>query len=116
MSAFGFARGALALGIPELPLSVPPVYLVVAGGTWGLAGLAMGLGLLRGTRWAPAFTRAATFALAAWYWADRLLLARSDYLQRSWPAAAVMSLLAVAAAFWVLGRPAAKTFFGETCA
>ncbi len=93
-----------------------PVYLVVAGGTWGVAGLVMGLGLLRGSRWAPAFTRAATLALAAWYWADRLLLARSDYLQRSWPAAAALTAVLVGAAAWIPGRPAARAYFGETCA
>ncbi len=80
---------------------------------WGAVGLMVGLGLLRGARWAPVFTRATALCLAAWYWADRLLLARSDYVQRSWPAAAAVTVLLITAALWVPNRPAARAFFRE---
>ncbi len=116
VSALGFARLVLALRLPELPLSVSPSYLVMGGAVWGIVGLALGLGLLRGARWAPGLTRAATLVLAAWYWADRLLLTRSDYLRRSWPAAAAATALLSGAALWVPTRPSVRAFFGETSA
>lgn len=116
VSALGFARLTLSFTLPELPLAVPPAYLAGTGGTLGAVCLAMALGLLRGNRWAPAFTRAAALALAAWYWADRLLLARSDYVQRSWPAAAAITAVLIGAALWIPGQPSARAFFGETSA
>lgn len=116
VSALGFSRMALAFGLAELPLAVSPAYLAVAGGAWGAIGLAVGLGLLFGIRRAPAFTRAATLTMVGWYWADRLLLGRSDYLQRSWPAAAALSALLTVAAMWILRRPTARAYFGEISA
>lgn len=113
MSALGFTRLALAIRLPELPFTVPTAYLALSGAAWGIIALLTAFGLLRGAAWAPTLTRATALALAGCYWGDRLLFARGDYTGRSWPAAALVTLLALVSLQWVLSRPAAKVFFRE---
>jgi hypothetical protein len=91
-----------------LPFS--PLYLALTGLVWGLVGLVLGWGLLRGRTWAPGFTRLVALAFLIYFWLDRLLLARQT---TNWPFAAVMSLLVLALVFWTLSRRKARIFFGE---
>ena len=86
-AAFYLARLVLSLALPDLPLSVPEWYLPLTGAVWGGAALALGFGLLRGSRRAYRFLFWAVPIYLGWYWADRLLLVRSDFAQRSLPAA-----------------------------
>jgi hypothetical protein len=53
-------------------------------------------------------------AFAVWYWADRLFIARSHYLDITWPPALAITLLTLLGLFWLLSRPAARNFFGES--
>lgn len=113
MSVFGFTRLALAIRLPDLPLTVCKTYLILGGGAWGTATLLSASSLFRGTSWAPTLTRCTALALAVWYWLDRLVFVHTDYAQRSWPAAAFLTLLALACLHWALTRPAARAYFGE---
>jgi hypothetical protein len=112
-AVFYLARLALSLALPELPLSVPRWYLPLTGAIWGGVALAAGIGLLRGSR--QAFR--ALFWLAplylAWYWVDRLVFVRSDFAQRSLPAALLISVVGVAALYLALTRRSVRTYFGE---
>jgi hypothetical protein len=101
------------LSLPELPLTVPRWYPALTGGVWAAAAGGAGWGLLTGQRRAPAFARAAALAFLAWYWADRLLLARSDYARSTLAFSAGVTFIAAGLLFWVLARPAVRSFFGE---
>ena len=112
-AAFYLARLVLSLALPRLPLSVPEWYLPLTGAVWGGAALVLGFGLLRGSRRAYRFLFWAVPIYLGWYWADRLLLVRSDFAQRSLPAALVLSAIAVALVYLALTRPSVRTYFGE---
>ncbi len=110
------ARFALGLALPDLPLSVPEWYLPATGLVWGLGGLAAVYGLFRGRPWAPSLVRWGSGMYLLWYWADRLLLARSEYARVSWPAAALLSLAALGLLAWGLRRPAVRAYYREDVA
>jgi len=112
-AAFYLARLVLSLALPDLPLSVPEWYLPLTGAVWGGAALVLGFGLVRGSRRAYRFLFWAVPVYLGWYWADRLLLVRSDFAQRSLPAALVMSAIAVALVVLALTRPSVRMYFGE---
>jgi hypothetical protein len=112
-AAFYLTRLVLSFSLPDLPLSVPGWYLPLTGAIWGGAALVLGIGLLRGSR--PAY-RTLLWAVPiylAWYWADRLLFVRSDFAQRSLPAALVMSAVGVAVVILALTRRSTRVYFEE---
>jgi hypothetical protein len=98
---------------PDLPLSVPPSYLVISGAVWGVAWVAVAVALFTGRRWAPRATLAVGAAFLLWSWADRLLFVRSEYALRTLPFGLAVSLLASALVIVALRRPAARRYFGE---
>ena len=100
--------------LPELSLPFPDWYLLLRNGLWGLSGLIAAGGLFFSRSWALSFTQWAGVAFAIWYWSDRLLLARSDYAKRSWPAAAAVTLLAGLWLLWILKRPSIQDYFRES--
>ena len=108
------ARLVLGLDLPDIPLNVPHWYLPLTGAVWGGMGIAAAYGLFRGHSWAPALARWGALAFALWYWSDRLFLARSHYLDITWPVALAVTLLMVTLLFWLLSRSAAGHFFGES--
>lgn len=110
------ARLVLGFDLPDIPLTVPGWYLPLTGGIWGAWGLTAAYGLFGGLPWAPALARWGALAFVLWYWVDRLVLARSHYLDVTWPAALAITLLSLLGFFWLLSRPAAKHFFGENTA
>jgi hypothetical protein len=108
------ARLALSLSLPDLPMSVPEWYLPLTGAVWGVLALVLGFGLLRGSRRAYRLLGWALALYLGWYWADRLLFVRSDFAQRSLPAALVISAIAVTLVTLALTRPSTRAYFGET--
>ena len=103
----------MSLTLPDLPLSVPAWYLPLTGAVWGGVALGLGFGLLRGSRQAYRFMFWAAPTYLAWYWADRLLLVRSDFSQRSLPAALLMTALGATLVYLALLRPSVRTYFRE---
>lgn len=97
--------------IASLSPSVSPAYLMLTGLIFGLAGIPAALGLWIGRAWAPRAVYGLASALAAYYWLDFAFFVVSDAARGSWPLAAGATVLAVGWVFWVLGRPAARTFF-----
>ena len=98
---------------PDLPLSVPPSYLVITGAIWGAAWVGVAVALFTGRRWAPRAMLLVGAAFLLWTWADRLLFVRSEYALRTLPFGLAVTLLAVALVLVVLRRPAVRRFFGE---
>jgi hypothetical protein len=100
VSAIGWLRLVAGLRLPDLPLTVPRWYIPLSGGCLAVLAMIAAASLFLGARWAPAFTLSVATALSAWYWADRLLLAHSDYARVTWPAAAFVNLILLAWIFW----------------
>jgi hypothetical protein len=113
LAAFYLARLVLSRALPDLPLSVPAWYLPLRGAIWGGVALVLGVGLLRGSRRAYRLLVWAAPIYLLWYWTDRLLFVRSDFAQRSLPAALVFSAIGLALFYLALTRPSARTYFGE---
>jgi hypothetical protein len=112
-AAFYLARFVLGLTLPALPLTVPGWYLPLTGLIWGGVALLLGVGLWRGSHRAYRAMFWGIPVYLAWYWIDRLFLARSDFAQRSLPAALVMSVAAVTVIYLALTRRSARTYFEE---
>ena len=110
---FYLARLALSLSFLDLPLSVPAWYLPLTGAIWGGVALALGLGLLRGSPRAYRLTFWMAVVYWVWYWADRLLLIKTDFAQRSQPAALVVTIVSLILTVWALTRPSARAYFEE---
>lgn len=92
-------------------LNPGPLYQAVVGAVWGAGGLICGAGLLLRRRWAPAVTRAVVVLLAAWFWADYLLLTRDPAAKGNWPFLLVLTVIGIAFTFAVLALNRQKQFF-----
>ncbi len=113
VSAVYLTRLVVGLTIPTLPLTVPAWYLPLSGAVWGLLALATAAGLYTGRTWAPLAFRLGGALYLAWYWLDRLLLARTDYALRTIPSSVFLTLLAVLVSLWVLRRSSFRAYFRE---
>lgn len=113
-AAFYLARLVLSRGLPDLPLSVPDWYLPLTGGVWGGLGLALGIGLWRGSRRAYRALFRAAPAYLGWYWMDRLLFVQTDFSRRSLPAGLLLSVVGLLVLYLALTRPSARAYFTET--
>ena len=106
--------GALAwFSLPDLPYTVPPIYLLIRNGFWGAWGLISAFGAFFGRSWAPRLILWGGLALVSWYWVDRIFLAQSGYSRANWPISAIVTVLAVASVGWVLSRPVVRTYYQE---
>ena len=92
-------------------LSVPPVYLMVSGLVWGVAGLILAFWLWTGRPAAVSGTLIAALAYSLYYWIDRSLLAAGP-TAANWPFALLVNLFLLVVVFLILFRPKARTFFG----
>lgn len=112
-SAFYLARLILSLASPPLPLSVPSWYLPLTGAVWGGLGLALTIGLWRGSQKAYRRTLWTIPVYLAWYWIDRLAFLRSEFAQTSRPAALLVTVAALVLLLGALTRNSAREFFRE---
>jgi hypothetical protein len=99
--------------LESLP-GVSPLYLAVTGFVWAAAGLFLVISLWLGARPAPRATLAAAAAYALYNWADRIFAANvslSVYEGFAWPFRLAGTFVLLGLVFWILSRPAARTFF-----
>lgn len=113
LATLHLARFALAMALPDLPLTVPTIYIPLTGALWAIGGAAVAIGLFSGRRWAPAAARWGGLAYALWFWADRLLLVETDYARRTRPASLALTVLGLAGLWWILHRPKVRNYFRE---
>lgn len=102
---------------------VPPLYLVLSGLFWALAGVPLAFGLLRRRAWAPNLMRALTLSYALYFWLDQVFLQEHPLahaeggarllLPGNWPFLAGLTALILVFTAWTLKRPASKAYFGE---
>ena len=93
--------------LPTLPL-----YQVLSGIVWGLAGIPMAWGLWRGARWATRILPYASLAYTIYAWIDRLLLRRGLEVY-DLPFSIGTTVVLLASIFLILSRPRVKSFFRE---
>jgi len=108
-------RAALAIRqwayLESLPLQVSPAYLLATGIVWSLVGLAITVGLWRGSSWASLAARIAAPTFGIYYWLERLILVSNPNEPYNRPFAITITLLSQILVFWMLSRPRAKAFF-----
>lgn len=114
LAAVFLIRLATGLRPPSFPNTIPTWYLPLTGAFWGTGGLLLAYAMLTGKGWAPALVRLGAVAFTLWYWADRLVLARSEYAALSRPADAAINLTALMMIFWGLNRDGARDYFRES--
>lgn len=113
LAAVFLIRLATGLRPSSFPNTIPGWYLPLTGAVWGMGGVMLAYGILTGKPWAPSRARVGALVFTAWYWADRLLLAKSDYAALSRPADAAVNLMALAILIWGLHREDSRDYFGE---
>jgi hypothetical protein len=102
-----------ALKLPELQFSIPRWYFLVRSISWSILGLVGAFALFRGLAWSPWATLIGSYAIAAWYWLERLLFARSDHELQSRPLAAVLTLVILFSITLAFRRRNVRDFFAE---
>ena len=102
-----------SLQLPDLPYAAPRGYLTARSGLWALWALAAAVGALLGRPWTRTLLLGGGVGLAIWYWADRILLAQSDFARLGLPVRAALTIALLAAGLWILSRPDVRRFFEE---
>lgn len=113
LAAVFLVRLAAGLRPASFPNTIPVWYLPLTGAIWGVGGLLLAYGMFTGRRWAPSSARLGAIAFTLWYWADRLVLARSDYALLTRPTDAAINLTAMVILLWGLNRDGTRAYFGE---
>lgn len=102
-------RAALALhyarALPDLPLTVPWVYLAGMGAFWGVAMMACAVGLYRRRPWSQKAALAVATLYQAYVWLNHLLFDASDYARQTRPRDLVLSALFLALVWGTLHLP-----------
>jgi hypothetical protein len=97
--------------LAELLLALP-LYQVLSGIVWGLAGIPIAWGLWRGVRWAARLVPYTSVTYTIYAWIDRLLL-RRGLEPYDLPFAIGITVILLAFVFLILSRPKVKSFFRE---
>jgi len=117
LTVAGFVRMGQAItlwnDLKGLSLSVSPLYLVVTGLIFGLAGLPIGWGIWRGLSWAPRFTIGYVIVVLMYFWLDRIFFIRSETGLVNTPFAIGVTILILPGVSWVLFRKRARRFFNS---
>lgn len=86
-------------------------YLLAAGLVWGLVGLPVLWGLIRGAAWTLKILPVAALVYPVIYWLERLLLWRDPAAQSNWPFMFLLTLIWIVLITWVLYARKVKQFF-----
>ena len=103
---------------------VYPLYMLLTGLIWTLAGLPLLLGLWRAKNWAPRLMEAVALTYALYYWLDQVFLvdhpvsgaegAWRALLPVNWQFAVGMTVFTLMYIAWTLSRTKVKAYFGIT--
>ncbi len=112
LHAFGVWEAVRYWGfLQELPLAVPPGYLLGRNLLWFVIGTIISIGLWRGSPWAWGDAQIAAGVYAAWYWLDRVFLAPAAMLKLRWPSLVALTILGLLLTFIALRRPGGRAYF-----
>jgi len=99
--------------LPDLPMTVPWIYLVAMGGFWGVGLLACGVMLLFFRRWSRWPVLAGVVLYQAHVWVNHLLFDANDYALLTRPRDLALTLLLLAVNWGTLNWPAVRRLFVE---
>jgi hypothetical protein len=85
-----------------------PLYIVISGGVWLIAGLFLVWGLWQGKTWGWAAALVGTFGYTAWYWFDRLVLQKPH---ANWPFVLIANIVFLLLIFMILFSQKTRLFF-----
>jgi len=97
--------------LTKLPLAISPVYFILTGLLFGVAGLLVTWGLWVGRSWAPKATKVYVLAVAIYYWVDRLLIVNSEISRESWLLSVIGTIFILGLPFLVLMRLRSRSYF-----
>lgn len=102
---------------------VSPLYMVLTGLIWSLAGVPLLWGLWTAKKWAPRLMQAVVLTYALYYWLDQVFLkdhpvsgaagSERALLPVNWLFAAAVTLVCLAYTAWTLDRPKVKAYFSQ---
>jgi hypothetical protein len=113
INLLGFVQAILNWELYSDILPIPLTYLALSDLIWGLAGLPLVWGLWLGRVWAVRFTLLFVLVYTLYYWLNRLLLL-ANAGGSNWPFAVITNSILIIIIYWILNRPRARAFFGET--
>jgi len=124
ITVINLARLVLSITYWEFLVSWPgvsPLYMVLTGLIWTLAGSLLLWGLWRANNWTPRLMQAVALTYALYYWLDHVFLAdhpvsgmegaRRALLPVNWQFAAGATVLCLAFTAWTLSRRKVKAYF-----
>ena len=97
--------------LTSLPLSAPPLYLILTRALWGLAFAALGVGLWRLKHWGRVGTLVVFSLYVLHGWFNRLAFARSDFSRVNMAWAWGVSLVSLALVWGILMRRKVRQSF-----
>jgi hypothetical protein len=97
----------------DLPLSVPPTYLVLSSAVWAVVFGPLALGLWRCKHWARLGAPLALALYLAVVWVERLVLGRSDFVRATVPYYLTLHLLSLVVVSVTLLRRKARQAFTD---
>jgi len=116
-SAVSWVRVGMAFALwdflSELPLATTPLYQLVTGFVWGVAGLWVCVWIWKGHPKAPAALRILSVTFALYYWADQLLIMTSEIRQTNWGFIGIVTIILILLVFLSLRSAMVRDFFGE---
>lgn len=117
-----FVLGIREWGFLAAQPGVIPVYIVLTGLIWTLAGASLLVGLWRAKNWAPRLLQAVALTYALYFWLDQVFLvdhpvgstvgAGRAFLPANWQFAAGVTVLSLVYLAWTLNRRKVKAYFG----
>ena len=99
--------------LKSLPLAVSPLYQVLSGLVWGVAGLWICYLVWRGSSKAPAALRILSVTFALYYWIDQFLVMTSEIRLTNWIFTGSLTIILVLLVFLSLKPAVVKDFYGE---
>lgn len=89
------------------------LYLVIAGLTWGLAGLPVLWGIIRRKSWTRIIICITAILYPALYWFERLVLWQVPQARRNWPFMLLLTVFWLGMATWVLRSKRVERYFNQ---
>ncbi len=115
ITVFFWARVYQAIVLRSLIETLAPnvslAYIVLTGLIFGVAGLPISWGLWTGKPWAASAGQQFFFALAAYYWLDRIFIVVSDAVRGNWPFALGTTIITLVWVTWIFSSRPTLEFF-----
>jgi hypothetical protein len=99
--------------LAELPLSLPPAYLIASSAVWAVVFGLLAAGLWRLRDWARRGLLAAATVYLGLAWVERLFFGRSDYARETIPFHLALHALLLAIIWVTLLRPGVRRSFSS---